>query len=88
MSLPVKLRSSQSAPNLFSDWNNLLNDKFVFQKIGEGEGGSQKKKKERSEIGIETDSNDVNPIEVEKDWVSRLNYFDSEKLSTGGELQM
>ena len=76
MGFPVKLRSSQSAPNLFSDWNNL--NEFAFLKIGEEE-EEERSQKKRRKIANETHSNELNPIVREDDWVRRLNYFDREK---------
>ena len=65
MGLPVKLRWSESVPNLFSDWNNLENEfcEFVFDdpKIVGSQTSlkSQKRRKTKSLIGSDIEDFDV-----------------------------
>ena len=56
MGPPIKLRWSQSAPNLFFDWNNL--SEFVFEDPKFGESWKKKKSFE-SEDRLQKDVNQV-----------------------------
>lgn len=79
MGLPVKLRWSESVPNLFSDWNNFENQfgEFVSEdpKIGGSQTTMKKKRKTKSLIGSDSEDSDVYQG---LDWVSPNTFFSDE----------